>query len=306
MSIDRCVIVGAGAVGASLGFRLEKTHGDTVAVAAQGERAQRYASEGLIINGEHWYPQIVDPSSGEYTADLVIIAVKFNQFHEILPMVDRLIGPGTQILSLLNGLASEEILLERYGSEHVFYGLTVGQDTVRIENRLHFVQPGRIIFGEKKNDLSCLSERVQQVKTYLEDANVVVEVPQDMEYQLWWKLMVNTGINQASAVLRAPYREFQQPGEAFDLMKALILEVIELSGHTGCPLSYDDFLRWCELLDTLHPDGKTSMLQDVEAGRPTEVELFSGTIVRKAAEFGMRLPVNESVLEQIRRIDQGV
>ncbi len=300
--VNTCVLIGAGAIGASLGVLLTARYGNEVFVAAQGDRAFRYKRDGFTVNGNSWRPGVEELTEHMRQYDLIIIAVKFYQIPEVLPMIDELLSEGTQIISLLNGLASEEILIERYGAEHVLYALTVGQDAVRVGQNVTYTNAGKIVLGERHNKQSFWSKRVTMTAAYLKEAGVVVEVPEDMEYQLWWKLMVNVGVNQASALFRKPYGSFQHPGKEFNLMKKLMLEVIELSHYTGSSLSYKDFLQWCDLLQLLNPEGKTSMLQDIEAGRETEVDLFSGTIVKKAKALGLHLPVNESVLDQIRSI----
>ena len=91
--------------------------------------------------------------------------------------------------------------------------------------------------------------------------------------------MVNVGMNQASAVMRAPYGVFQTMPEAQALMEALMHEVIVLAEHAGVNLVEQDIADWYGFLNTLSPQGKTSMLQDIEAGRKTEVEIFGGKVV---------------------------
>ncbi len=293
--IEDCAIIGAGAIGASLGELLSRTY-DSVRIIATGERAKRYSSEGFVINEKRWIPAV---ESGDHTYDLVIIAVKFNQFHEILPVVDKLIGEHTQILSLLNGLVTEEILIERYGSEHVLYSFTVGQDALRLNNSIHYTLMGRVVFGEIENDREDLTERVSEIERYLCAAGVNAVVADDMIYELWWKFMVNVGINQASAYLERSFGEFQKGGESFDLMKDLMEEVITLSQFTEHPLSTLDFDRWVVLLMTLNPLGKPSMYQDFEAGRKSELGLFAGTVLEKARELGLSVPANTMVYEEL-------
>ncbi|MFW5788642.1 MAG: ketopantoate reductase family protein [Spirochaetota bacterium] len=123
---------------------------------------------------------------------------------------------------------------------------------------------------------------------------------------LWWKFMINVGINQASAILRASYGVFQRSEHARALMRAAMDEVIRLSRATGTGLTDADLAAWFETLATLDPGGKTSMLQDVEAGRPTEVDLFADTVVRLAGEHGLDAPVNRTFGQIIRAWEESV
>lgn len=107
--------------------------------------------------------------------------------------------------------------------------------------------------------------------------------------------MVNTCINQASAVLRRPYADFTVEGPARSLMLALRDEVIAVSGPEGVPLGEADCERWDQVLAGLPGEGCTSMLQDVLAGRPTEVALFADRVVELGKRHAVPTPHNETV-----------
>jgi 2-dehydropantoate 2-reductase len=121
---------------------------------------------------------------------------------------------------------------------------------------------------------------------------------------LWWKFMVNVGTNQASAVMRAPYGVFQSSPQARALMEALMHEAILLAQAAGVNLVEQDIEDWYAVLDTLSPEGKTSMLQDIEAGRQTEVEVFGGKAVELGRVHGIPTPVNETVWRIIKVLEQ--
>jgi 2-dehydropantoate 2-reductase len=112
------------------------------------------------------------------------------------------------------------------------------------------------------------------------------------------------GMNPASAVLRAPYGTFQSSADARALMVALMREVLGLAGAAGVDLVEKDIDDWYAVLDTLSPQGKTSMLQDVEAGRKTEVEMLAGKVVDLGQKYGIATPVNQTMLRIIRVMEQ--
>jgi 2-dehydropantoate 2-reductase len=105
--------------------------------------------------------------------------------------------------------------------------------------------------------------------------------------------MLNVGVNQVSALLRATYGDFATVPEARELTRAAALEVVALSAREGVALSAADVDRIFPILAGLAPAGKTSMLQDVEAGRKTEVEIFAGAVVALGRRHGVPTPVNE-------------
>ncbi|MGB5059252.1 MAG: 2-dehydropantoate 2-reductase, partial [Candidatus Promineifilaceae bacterium] len=205
------------------------------------------------------------------------------------------------ILSVMNGLDSEEIIGQMVGREKLLYCIAVGIDAVRDGHRVTYSAPGKLFFGEADN--TAVSPRVQRVQAALARAGLVYETPPDMIRILWWKFMINVGMNQASAVMGAPYGVFQTMPAAQAIMEALMGEVIQLAQHSGVDLSEQDIANWYKFLHTLSPLGKTSMLQDVEAGRKTEVEVFGGKVVALGREHGLPTPVNETLLRIIQVLE---
>jgi 2-dehydropantoate 2-reductase len=120
---------------------------------------------------------------------------------------------------------------------------------------------------------------------------------------LWYKFMINVGINQVSAILRSPYGIFQKLPEAKAAMEAPMREVIELSKVVGVGLEEADLHRWEETLATLHPENITSMCQDVLAKRKTEVEMFAGTIVALGKKHGVPTPANAMLFDLLKTIE---
>jgi 2-dehydropantoate 2-reductase len=115
--------------------------------------------------------------------------------------------------------------------------------------------------------------------------------------------MVNVGANQASAVLRANYGALRSSSEARDLMDSAMREVIAIAGAIKVDLSEKDIGDWYKVLEGLNPEGKTSMFQDVEAGRKTEVEMFAGTVIELGKRYGVATPVNQRLFDGLKRIE---
>ena len=116
--------------------------------------------------------------------------------------------------------------------------------------------------------------------------------------------MINVGMNQASAVMQAPYGIFQASLEAQNIMEALMKEVIALADVLNVNLTLRDIEEWYPILEVLSPQGKTSMLQDIEAKRKTEVEIFGGKVVELGRTHGVQTPVNQTVFQIIRVLEQ--
>jgi len=298
-SIEKVVIVGAGALGAFYASRSISSGKFSVAVAAEGHRAETLRREGVQVNGERFRVDVVTPCRGP--ADLVIVALKDDQLADAMPLIRSQIGPETAVLSVMNGLASEEEIATGCSNSQTLYCVAVGIDAVRDKGQVTVTNAGRLIFGRAHNEGE--DPLVGKVQNALDDADLPWETPTDMLRMLWWKFMVNVGINQASAILRAPYGVFQQSASARAVVDTLMQEVITLAQAKGINLTEEDLLAWPPVLNSLSPIGKTSMLQDVEAGRRTEVDMFAGEVVRLGEKYGIPVPVNQMMLNLLHALE---
>ncbi|MCG6882037.1 MAG: 2-dehydropantoate 2-reductase [Deltaproteobacteria bacterium] len=296
--IENVAVLGAGAMGSYFASRFFETSGLHTSLVARGERSERLSRDGLVVNGKPCFVPVLDPDKVDATADLIIVALKHHHLPEAIGDLKNLVGENTTIISIMNGLDSEPYIGSVYGPDKMLYAVSVGIDALRQGNRVRFSNPGKHYFGEAVNKTP--SERVVRVQHAFDRAGINWETPSDMIRVMWWKFMVNVGMNQASAVMGAPYGVFQTSTEASAVMKSLMLEVVALAQPAGVDLSEEDMDEWDKVMMTLSKDGKTSMLQDVEAGRKTEVEVFGGKVVQLSKEFHIPTPVNETLFNIIR------
>lgn len=301
-SIKTIAILGAGAMGGAYGAMLATAPQLETMFVARGARAARLAQEGLAVNGRPLHLPVVTPEQATNPVDLVMVALKHHHLQTALPDLDPFVGEETTIVSVMNGLESEETIGARFGREKVLPAVAVGLDALREGNRVAYRSPGQLVFGERRN--AGISPRVQRIQEAFSRAGIPFETPEDMQRALWWKFMVNVGMNQASAVMRAPYGLFQASEDARALMEALMREVIALAEVSDIDLAEKDIADWLAVLPSLAPDGKTSMLQDIEAGRPTEVAMFAGKVVAMGRDLGVATPVNAALLHIIRVLTQ--
>lgn len=302
MEIRSVAIVGAGAMGAAYASLFAEASGFSTSFVADGKRYQKLRRQQLVVNGRSCTIPVQRPEEIEGGADLLIVALKHHHLRQALPLIEAAVGPHTIILSVMNGLESEEIIGEVCGIDKMVWAIAVGIDAVREGHRFSYARSGKIIFGIK--DPAVDRGRVARLARTLESASISYEIPEDIERSLWWKFMVNVGINQASALLRAPYALFQCSAEARELMLQLMREVVALAKKSGVDLSEADLREWLAVLDSLSPEGKTSMLQDIEAQRKTEVEIFAGAVVNLAKKHALPAPANALVLNALRAMEE--
>lgn len=293
--------IGLGALGSVYLARMsENLPPESIRVIAGGDRGQRYRQDGVFVNGKQYFFPVYAPDEQPGPADLVIFAVKYNQLNKAINDVRHHVGPDTVILSLLNGITSEEIIGGVYGMDKLLYALSIGIDAVRTGRETRCRNIGYIPFGEPANPPGYYSDKVKRVREFFEQAKIPYDIPENMLHSLWRKYMINVGVNQITAMLRAPYGPIQKEGEARSLMLASMREVAAVSVKAGVPLSQKDIDDSLRILDGLSPEGKTSMLQDVEAGRDTEVEIFAGTLIALGKQYNVPVPVNEMLYRFIK------
>ncbi len=302
--IKNVTILGAGAMGAIYASKFFDSNEFNTTVLASGERCERLRRDGWVINGKAYHIPVVSPEEAVEPADLILVGLKHHHLPEAVPYLKNLVGDDTVILTVMNGLDSEEVIGAVYGMDKLLYAISLGIDAVREGNRITYTKLGRIIFGEVEN--STLSARVQRVQTAFQKAQIASETPVDMMRMMWWKFMINVGVNQASAVTRQTYDAFQTFPPAQALMNALMREVVTLAEAAGVNLTGQDLVDWYPVLNTLSPQGKTSMMQDVEAGRKTEVEVFGGKVVALGKHYGIPTPVNQTVVQIIQVLEKNI
>ncbi len=295
-------VIGLGAIGGMIACKLQERGHCELKIIVDPERRKKYIEQGITVNGYACYFNYLSPDEVDEAADLIILAVKNHHLDAAIEQIRPFVGSGTILLSLLNGIDSEMVLGRAFGPEKMLYSFIVATDAVRIETNIQYSNIGKIVFGEK--GLSTPSPRVEMIRALLESAGIPCETPKDILRELWWKFMMNVGVNQTSAILKAPYGVYARSQTARDLMRDACLEVIRIAEKAGIPLVEADIDSYFKILASLSADKKTSMLQDVEAGRKTEVEAFSGTVIRLGQEYGVDTPVNGVLNKMIRIIEE--
>ncbi|MFC0560287.1 ketopantoate reductase family protein [Halalkalibacter alkalisediminis] len=301
--IRKVSLIGLGGIGAAYASRLHKMDPTCLQVIANEERIHRYQEHGVTVNGERYDFNYKTPFDETEPADLLLISVKYDGLDQALEGVQNHVGQNTIIMSLMNGIASEDIIAEQFGSDQILHAMCVAIDALRTGTSITFTNIGRICFGDTKN--ATVSQKIDSVKELFDRASVPYEVPEDILHSMWWKFMINVGVNQTSAILNAPYKVFQQIPESRELMSSAMKEVVHLAQKKGIQLSKGDLNKFEKiLLEDLSPEGKTSMLQDIEAGRKTEVDYLAGTVSKLGQELQVPTPINDMFYQIIKVIEK--
>ncbi len=293
--------IGLGALGGAFAAQVLKNNPQEIKVIAHGERAKKL-HHGIYVNDIH-YPLSVTDSPQE-KADIIVVAVKYPQLEEAIKDIKPFVTSETLIISILNGLYSETRLSEVFGADKVIPAFGIAMDCSKEGNHIRYQNLGRIVFGDESNIVK--SPRVKKVEHFFSANQIPYEIPEDMNRAIWFKFMLNSGVNQVSTLLRAPFKEFHNNDHARELMITVAREVITLAQKKGIDLRDSDIELLVKTINALDPEGKTSMLQDIEAGRETEVNYFSGHIIQMGKELNIPTPINEFLFHAIKYQEQKV
>jgi 2-dehydropantoate 2-reductase len=272
-------------------------------VIADASRQARYRKEGLYNNDKAVSFNMLQPDEACTPADLLIFAVKYGQLTGAIADAARHIGDQTIILSLLNGISSENDIRAVYGDKVL--GCTVqGMDATKEGNRLYWKNMGNFTIGELYSDQ--ITPRLLLVSDYLTRANLSHTLVTDMRDRMWGKFMLNVGVNQVVSVCEGNYGSVQREGPERNRMIAAMREVIALAKAEGVKLDDGDLTHWLNVIKPLDSKGMPSMRQDLLQGRKTEVDLFAGTVVKLGQKHGIATPVNQALLEDIIALEKNL
>jgi 2-dehydropantoate 2-reductase len=291
--------IGFGAIGATIGARMIDK-GMPIKVIVDPSRRQRYETEGVVVNQKTYHFDVLTPDVAHAPLDVIMVSVKYNQLPEAAEIIKPFVNADTTIVSLLNGIDSEEILAKTFDKAQIIHAFVVAIDALRIGNAINYTNNGKIIFGAGYPEASA---RLAAVSEVLAKGDIAYEIKDEIIKELWWKFLVNVGINQVSAVLRGPYGLFQTNPYAQTLMHQTMQEVIDVAAATGVVLGDQAIGTFMTILDTLGKENKTSMLQDVDAKRITEVDMLAGKMIALGKAYDIPVPMNEVLFKMIKAIE---
>ncbi len=295
------VIVGMGALGLLFGQQFAANlGGDQLIFLMDETRKKKHEKDIYRINGKDVSFRISAPEDLIEPADLVVIATKYSGLYEARDMIRGIVDENTTIVSLLNGISSEDILAEVYPREQIVDTICIGMDAVRDGTELNYQNMGRWQVGITKDGSQA---RLDALCELLEQVRIPYEECPDITRAMWIKFMLNVGINQACMVYDATYGDACAPGPICEEMLAAMHEVIDIAEKEGVSITREDVDQVMVILRSLSREGYPSMRQDRLAQRKSEVELFAGAVIRIARKHDVPVPVNESYYKRVQEIE---
>lgn len=300
MNIKRVAVLGAGAVGSYLIWGLSDKEELELGVVAKGERRERLLEQGLRINGKSYHPQIWTPEEAK-NADLLVVALKYGSLRSALEDIQMIVGENTTVMSLMNGVDSEEIIAEKIDKSHILYSF-IKIASQKKEDGFHFNPEATvgIYFGELEAPFE--SERVKAVDTLFDGTELHWTITEHIREEIWGKFRLNICNNLPQAVLGVGVGCYEDSEHMAAIREGLKKELLAIAEAKGIDL---------ELINEKSSKGsavkasaKYSTLQDLEAGRHTEIDMFSGTLIRMGRELGIPTPYNEYTYHVIKALEE--
>lgn len=300
----RIAVVGSGAVGGYYGAKLGRAGHEVVFVARGAHRAAIEAG-GLRVQsplGDFAVRAVaVDDTSRLEPADLVLLAVKTYDLDAALPLVGSLVGQGTTVLTLQNGVDSPEQVAAVVGRGAVIGG--AAYIATALVSPGVIVQTGthrRIAFGEVFDPPGNLSRRVAALHEAFAAADIESEPHADARVPLWEKFTYLAPLAGFTAAARRPSGDvWYEPSARVPFLEG-VREVERVARAEGVPVASDLLARITAYMDALPREMRSSMLIDLDAGRRIEVEALQGSVVRRGLARGVPTPVMATLYAVLR------
>jgi 2-dehydropantoate 2-reductase len=309
----RIVIAGAGAIGGYIGAQLARVGADVVMyargphLAAMQERGLRVESEGSSFE---LHPQVTGDLASIGIADFIILGVKAHGLTALAPQLKPLFGPDTAVVGTQNGIpwwyfqrhggALDGLRLESVdpggviadciGPERVIGSLVYFATEIVAPGVIRHDDGNRISFGEPDGSRS---ERCRKLAEALIAAGFRCPITTRMRHEIWVKLLGNIAFNPISALTGATLAQMTRHPEVSGLVRQIMTEAECVANKLGItlPISIDQRIAGAEKVG----EHKTSMLQDLEAGRPLELEAIVGAVVELAGRLDVAVPRTSAI-----------
>jgi 2-dehydropantoate 2-reductase len=292
----RFAVLGSGAVGGYYGAKLARA-GHDVTFIARGAHLAAIRDRGLQVRSPMLGDFTVKATAEEDTAriglvDVVVVAVKAYDNASALPLLDPLIGSGTTILPLQNGVDSSNELAARFGEGPVLGGVAYIATALAAPGIIE--QTGtyrRIVFGEIFGVLPRMSDRVQAIQAALSGADIQAEAVDDGRVPIWEKFIFLASLAAFTGAARLPIGPLWADPFVREKFLDGCREIERLARAEGVPVAQNIVERITSYVEGIPGTMRSSLLIDLSQGKRIEVEQLQGAVVRRAEKIGLSVPI---------------
>jgi 2-dehydropantoate 2-reductase len=299
--------IGAGALGSTIGGTLAKGGADVWLIDPFQAHVDAINTHGLrmLEAGVETRVKVTACTSTTRVgtvADLVIVLVKSYHTRDAIRAAAPIIGPDTVVMSLQNGLGHEDILAEEVGRDRVIAGKTYVGGVLLAPGHVRAGVVGKeTIIGELDG---TISSRAQRIAASLNAAGILTRLSENIIGTMWDKLFINVAGGGLTAITGLTYGGLYALPVLEDCALAAIAEAIAVAQAAGVAISITDpRVAWTMASAGLPAEFKTSMLQSLQSGNPTEVDYIHGSVVRWGAKVGVPTPINSTIVACVKGIE---
>ena len=299
------LIVGAGAMGSLLGARLSKSSASISLFSTNRKHMEAIRRDGLTIEEldgtarNYRLTAYYDPDELPRNPDLALVMVKTYDTQNAMSVVHGICSPSTVFLTLQNGIGNWERIAEISGREAVLAGSTAQGATLLGPGAIRHGGNGPTYIGEPDGPIS---ERVGSIVEIFRESGLKTEPSDDVERLIWEKLIVNVGINAITGLTGIRNGFIAEMQEATELCSAAVEEAVAVARAKGFPIGFDMVQRVIGVAKATARN-RSSMGQDVDKKKRTEIDAINGAVVRFGKEAGIATPVNQTLTSLIKVLE---
>jgi 2-dehydropantoate 2-reductase len=298
----KIAVVGAGAMGSVYAGLLGDGGNEVWAVDVWAEHVDAIRAGGLVVEGASGNRTVAlnattDPSEVG-PCELVVIATKAMDVEAAAASARPLLGPGTVVLPIQNGLGSADRVAAVLGEEPVAIGVAGGFGASLVgPGHVHHNGWELVRLGERSGPAT---DRIRRVAGIWEDAGFRVQVYDDVGPLVWEKLVCNACFSATCAILEGTIGEVLDDADAWSVASRCARETYDVARARGIALSFDDPVAYTRAYGEPIRGARPSMLLDLLAGRPCEIDVINGAVPPAGREVGVPSPANETVTALVR------
>jgi 2-dehydropantoate 2-reductase len=306
----KVLIFGAGSMGSIFGGFLSSEN--DVSLIGRKNHVDSINEKGLLVTGiwgEHSFSKLrafksVEEVQEDSVFDLIMITTKAYDTEAAVKEIKPFVKGTSVVMSMQNGIGNEETISRAVGVKKTMGGMAIFGGKI--------LEPGHAevtVFASDclVGDLNGgLSRRVEQIAESFSSAGIPTKASENIKRDKWMKAFYNIALNPLSAILRVPYGVLGERKESKDLMKSMLKEAFNVAASLDISLKFtwEEYFKYL-IEKQLPPTSahRSSMLQDIERGKKTEIDYLNGAIVRLGQDRGIETPVNETITNIIRALE---
>ena len=297
----KIAVIGAGAMGTIFGARFAQGGHETVLVDVVQPLVDAVNENGVtVVQGEEEkvtrVPATTDPASVG-PADAVVFFTKCYHTASAAEAARPLVGPETTVASLQNGWGNGDVLAERFDPERVVVGVTYNSGLVLGPAKVRHPADAATAVGPFSGEST---ERAEQLVQAIEDGGLEAHVAHPVRPEIWKKLVLNAATLPTAALPGMNAGALTAHPEMHELVSATAREAAAVARALGYDVDPDERVESIHALLERAAATKGSMVQDLEAGRRTEIDVINGAVVRAADEAGVEVPINRALVALVK------